>query len=170
MIDMMKIQKDMPLLEHYMYLNTAAASAMPQPVVDEMTSYLQKQASIGPYLPSFRQETYEQVEKIREKAALFIGAEQEEIAFVPNGSMAINYVSGGLQWEQGDEVIVLDTEMLSNYVPWLALQQQGVHLKVLKTNADYLVDLQALEQLITPQTRLIAFAHMSNALRCPSAC
>lgn len=41
---------------------------MPQPVVDVMTSYLQKQASIGPYLPSFRQETYEQVERIREKA------------------------------------------------------------------------------------------------------
>lgn len=163
MIDMMKIQKNMPLLEHYMYLNTAAASAMPQTVVDEMTNYLQKQASIGPYLPSFRQETYEQVERIREKAALFIGAKQEEIAFVPNGSMAINYVSGGLQWEQDDEVIVLDTEMLSNYVPWLALQQQGVHLKVLKTNADYMVDLEALKQLITPQTRLIAFAHMSNA-------
>lgn len=34
--------------------------------------------------------------------------------------------------ETGDEVIVLDTEMLSNYVPWLALQQQGVQLKVLK--------------------------------------
>lgn len=163
MIDMKKIQKDMPLLEHYIYLNTAAASAMPQPVVDEMTSYLQKQASIGPYLPSFRQETYEQVELIREKAALFIGARQEEIAFVPNGSMAINYVAGGLQWEQGDEVIVLDTEMLSNYVPWLALQQQGVCLKVLKTNADYIVDLQVLEQLITSQTKLIAFAHMSNA-------
>ena len=67
MIDMRKIQQDMPLLEHYIYLNTAAASAMPQPVVDEMTSYLQKQASIGPYLPSFRQETYAQVERIREK-------------------------------------------------------------------------------------------------------
>ncbi|WP_155592325.1 aminotransferase class V-fold PLP-dependent enzyme [Lysinibacillus cavernae] len=163
MIDMMKIQKDMPLLEQYIYLNTAAASAMPQPVVDVMTSYLQKQASIGPYLPSFRQETYEQVERIREKTALFIGATKEELAFVPNGSMAINYVAGGLQWKHGDEVIVLDTEMLSNYVPWLALQQQGVELKVLKTNAEYMVDLQALAQLITPQTKLIAFAHMSNA-------
>ncbi|KGR85901.1 aminotransferase class V-fold PLP-dependent enzyme [Lysinibacillus boronitolerans] len=163
MIDMRKIQQDMPLLEHYIYLNTAAASAMPQPVVDAMTSYLQKQASIGPYLPSFRQETYAQVERIREKAALFIGAIKEEIAFMPNGSVAINYVAGGLQWKQGDEIIVLDTEMLSNYVPWLALQQQGVQLKVLKTNDEYMVDLYALEQLITPQTKLIAFAHMSNA-------
>lgn len=101
MIDMRKIQQDMPLLEHYIYLNTAAASAMPQPVVDAMTSYLQKQASIGPYLPSFRQETYTQVERIREKAALFIGAIKEEIAFMPNGSVAINYVAGGLQWKQG---------------------------------------------------------------------
>lgn len=84
----------MPLLEHYIYLNTAAASAMPQPVVDVMTSYLQKQASIGPYLPSFRQEIYAQVERIREKSALFIGAKKEEIAFVPNGSMAINYIAG----------------------------------------------------------------------------
>lgn len=163
MMDMMTIQKDMPLLGQYIYLNTAAASAMPQPVVNVMTSYLQKQASIGPYLPSFRKETYEQVEQIREKTALFIGAKKEEIAFVPNGSMAINYISGGIDWQSDDEVIVLDTEMLSNYVPWLALQQRGVHLKVLKTNADYMVDLQVLEQLITPRTRLIAFAHLSNA-------
>ncbi|WP_341299441.1 aminotransferase class V-fold PLP-dependent enzyme [Lysinibacillus sp. FSL H8-0500] len=163
MIDITRIQKDMPLLEHYIYLNTAAASAMPQPVVDVMTSYLQKQASIGPYLPSFRQETYEQVERIREKSALFIGAKKEEIALVPNGSMGINYIAGGLQWHKGDEVIVLDTEMLSNYVPWLALERQGVQLKVLPTNTEYMVDLQELEQLITPRTRLIAFAHMSNA-------
>jgi len=163
MIDMMTIHKDMPLLEQYIYLNTAAASAMPQTVVNVMTSYLQKQASIGPYLPSFRRDTYEQVERIREKTALFIGASKEEIAFMPNGSMAINYISGGLDWHQDDEVIVLDTEMLSNYVPWLALQQQGVRLKVLKTNAEYMVDLHELEQLITPNTRLIAFAHMSNA-------
>ncbi|XRD23693.1 hypothetical protein AABM34_14360 [Lysinibacillus fusiformis] len=47
MMDMMTIQKDMPLLEQYIYLNTAAASVMPQPVVNVMTSYLQKQASIG---------------------------------------------------------------------------------------------------------------------------
>ena len=162
-IDIKKIQKDMPLLDKYIYLNTAAASAMPQPVVDAMTSYIQKQASIGPYLPSFRQETYENIEIVREKSAVFIGAKKEEIAFVPNGSMAINFVSGGLQWEKGDEVIVLDTEMLSNYVPWLALKQQGVHFKVFKTNLNYMVDLEKLEKFITPKTKMIAFAHMSNA-------
>lgn len=162
-IDIKKIQKDMPLLDKYIYLNTAAASAMPQPVVDAMTSYIQKQASIGPYLPSFRQETYENIDIVREKSAVFIGAKKEEIAFVPNGSMAINFVSGGLQWEKGDEVIVLDTEMLSNYVPWLALKQQGVHFKVFKTNLNYMVDLEKLEKFITPKTKMIAFAHMSNA-------
>jgi len=162
-IDIKKIQKDMPLLDKYIYLNTAAASAMPQPVVDAMTSYIQKQASIGPYLPSFRQETYENIDIVREKSAIFIGAKKEEIAFVPNGSMAINFVSGGLPWEKGDEVIVLDTEMLSNYVPWLALKQQGVHLKVFKTNLNYMVDLEKLEKFITPKTKMIAFAHMSNA-------
>ncbi|AVK84801.1 cysteine desulfurase [Lysinibacillus sp. B2A1] len=162
-IDIKKIQKDMPLLDKYIYLNTAAASAMPQPVVDAMTSYIQKQASIGPYLPSFRQETYENIEIVREKSAILIGAKKEEIAFVPNGSMAVNFVSGGLQWEKGDEVIVLDTEMLSNYVPWLALEQQGVHLKIFKTNLNYMVDLDKLEKFITPKTKMIAFAHMSNA-------
>lgn len=162
-IDIKKIQKDMPLLDKYIYLNTAAASAMPQPVVDAMTSYIQKQASIGPYLPSFRQETYENIDIVREKSAIFIGAKKEEIAFVANGSMAINFVSGGLPWEKGDEVIVLDTEMLSNYVPWLALKQQGVHLKVFKTNLNYMVDLEKLEKFITPKTKMIAFAHMSNA-------
>lgn len=162
-IDIKKIQKDMPLLDKYIYLNTAAASAMPQPVVDAMTSYIQKQASIGPYLPSFRQETYENIDIVREKSAILIGAKKEEIAFVPNGSMAVNFVSGGLQWEKGDEVIVLDTEMLSNYVPWLALEQQGVHLKIFKTNLNYMVDLDKLEKFITPKTIMIAFAHMSNA-------
>ncbi|WP_257349824.1 aminotransferase class V-fold PLP-dependent enzyme [Pseudalkalibacillus decolorationis] len=162
-INIEKIRKDMPLHEKYAYLNTAAASAMPQPVVDVITDYLQKQASIGPYLPAFRKETYAKVELIREKAAAFIGATKEEVAFVPNGSMPINYVSGGLHWHKGDEVIVPDTEMLSNYVPWLALEKKGVKLNVLKTGTDCVIDVKELEKLITPNTRLITFAYMPNA-------
>ena len=53
MIDMRKIQQDMPLLEHYIYLNTGFASAMPQPVVDEMTSYLQNKQVLVPTCPLF---------------------------------------------------------------------------------------------------------------------
>ncbi|WP_126428777.1 aminotransferase class V-fold PLP-dependent enzyme [Brevibacillus marinus] len=163
-MDIAQIRKDTPLHEQYSYINTAAASAPPRQVVEAIADYLHKTASLGPYLPSFRRETYAKVDEIREKAGAFIGASAREIAFVKNGTEAINFIAGGLAWNEGDEVILADLEFHSNFVPWLKLQREGkIKLKVLKTDNSGVISVAELEKLITPRTRLITVSHLPNA-------
>ncbi|WHX32122.1 aminotransferase class V-fold PLP-dependent enzyme [Brevibacillus agri] len=148
----------------YTYLNTAAASVPPQQVVDTMVAYLQKTATVGPYLPAFRRDIYAKVDAIRETAAAFIGAAREEIAFAKNGTEGINMIASGIRWHEGDEVILADLEFHSNYVPWKRLAEQGkIKLVVLRTDASGVISIRQLEQLITPRTRLITVSHLPNA-------
>lgn len=163
-MDIARIRKETPLHENYSYINTAAASAPPQQVVDAMVEYLQKTASLGPYLPAFRKEVYARVDQIRGKAANYIGANTSEVAFTKNGTEAINFVANGLQWNQDDEVILADLEFHSNYVPWLKLQNEGkIKLKVLKTDKSGVIDVDQLADMITSKTRLITVSHLPNA-------
>ncbi|UFJ39259.1 aminotransferase class V-fold PLP-dependent enzyme [Brevibacillus humidisoli] len=163
-MDIQKIRQDTPLHQQYAYINTAAASAPPQQVIDAMTGYLQKTTSVGPYLPAFRREVYAKVDEIRAKTAAFIGAKPSEIAFTKNGTEAINFVASGLNWNEGDQVILADLEFHSNYVPWLKLQNdRNVKLTVLKTDKSGVIRLDALEQAITPNTKLITVSHLPNA-------
>jgi cysteine desulfurase/selenocysteine lyase len=64
-----------------------------------------------------------------------------------------------------DEIIVSEMEHHSNIVPWqMACEDRGAHIKVLPFDDDGVLQLEKLEALITPKTRLIAVAHVSNAL------
>ena len=159
-----QIRSDTPLHKQYTYLNSAAASAPPQSVVDTMVNYLQKTASVGPYLPAFRRETYLQIEEIRGKVAGFIGANRTEIAWAKNGTEAIHFVAGGIPWKPGNEVILTDIEFHSNYVPWMKLQaEEKIRLKVVKTGPNGMISVNKIANMITSRTRLITISHLSNA-------
>lgn len=163
-MNIQQIREDTPLHESYAYFDTAAASAPPRQVIDNMTDYLKKTSSLGTYLPSFRKEVYAKVDEIREKAADLIGASSNEIAFTKNGTEGINFVANGLKWNQGDEVILADFEFHSNFVPWLRLQKEGnISLKILKTDKSGVISVEELTQLISPRTRLITVSHLPNA-------
>lgn len=154
----------MPLHEKYIYMNSAAASPPPQQVVDTIIDYLQKTASLGPYLPTFRKEVYQKVDETREKVGKFIGAEASEIAFVKNGTEGINYIANGLTWTEGDEIILADLEFHSNYTPWLKLaDKKKVSLKIIKTNKSGMIDVNLIEKEITSRTKLITISHLPNA-------
>ncbi|WP_211453716.1 aminotransferase class V-fold PLP-dependent enzyme [Collimonas antrihumi] len=158
------IREDLCLDSGIVYLDNAAASVMPRQVLKAVTGYLERTATVGPYLPSFRRETYAKLETIRASTAAFIGATTEEIAFNKNGSEGISLVAQGIDWQEGDEVIITDFEMLSNLTPWLLLQQAGrILVRTVVSNAQGLLDLEALAALITPRTRLISITHLPNA-------
>lgn len=163
--DLEQIRQDTPLFARYIYLDAAAASPPPRPVVQAMVTYLERLAEWGPYLPRFRAETYDRVEDIRRKAAEFIGASPEEVAFTRNGTEGINLVAEGLTWQEGDEIVLLDIEFHSNYVPWLRLaKEKGVRLRVIKTSEDGLVSPDMVLSAISHRTRLVTLTHVSNAL------
>lgn len=158
------IRNDLCLDPGIAYLDNAAASVMPRQVLQAVTGYLERTATTGPYLPSFRRETYARLEEIRASTAAFIAASSEEIAFNKNGSEGISLVAQGLDWQEGDEVIITDFEMLSNLTPWLLLQQtRRILVRTVVSNAHGLLEPLALAALMTPRTRLISVTHLPNA-------
>ncbi len=146
------------------YLDNAAASAPPSEVIDAMSQYLELTSTIGPYEPIFRANTYAQIAEIRSKTAGFLGANPTEISFTKNGSEAISIIAQGVQWQPGDEIIISDNEMLSNLVPWLAIQQtKGVKIVTVATDEQTLIQPAVLESLLTSRTRLVSITHVSNS-------
>ncbi|QMU98598.1 aminotransferase class V-fold PLP-dependent enzyme [Microbacterium esteraromaticum] len=147
----------------YVYFDSAAAAPPVPEAVDAAVSYLQRTAAEGPYVPSFRREVYERIEEVRAAVAGFLQAAPEEIAFTRNGTEAISLVARGIRWQRGDEVIVPDTEMLSNIAIWRMLEAEvGIRVVPFAADADGMLDPQRLAAAITPRTRLITFVALSN--------
>lgn len=163
-MDVNTIRSDSPVTRRYAYFDTAAASAPPAPVIDAVTAYLARTRDDGPYLPAFRKETYRAVEEVRSKVASLINAQADEIAFTKNATEAICIVAQGIAWNPGDEVIVFDTEILSNLVPWLRLAEtRGVKVVRVVARDDGRIDPDDVAAAITPRTRLITFSSLVNS-------
>lgn len=158
-----KIVSDSPVSARYAYFDTGAAAPPPKPVIDRVKAYLDETAESGTYLPSLRKRVYKDLEATRTKTARFIGAKPEEIAFTKNGTEAICLIAQGIDWAEGDEIIVPETEMLSNLSVWLQLEQQrGVRVVRAKASLEGLLDANELAASVTDRTRLISFVALSN--------
>ncbi|EBW9463909.1 aminotransferase class V-fold PLP-dependent enzyme, partial [Salmonella enterica subsp. enterica serovar Panama] len=103
------------------------------------------------------------IERTREKMAKFIHATAKEIAFTKNGTESICLVARGIDWQEGDEIILPDTEMLSNVSVWhLLAKEKKLSLVPLKATAEGMIEPDSLRKLITPKTRLVSFVALSN--------
>jgi cysteine desulfurase / selenocysteine lyase len=163
-MDSHTLSQDSPSAHGLAYFDTAAASAPPQGVIRAVENYLERTQRDGPYLPAFRQETYQALESIRAKAAAFLNAQPQEIAFVKNTTEGICVVAQGIDWRAGDEVIVPDTEILSNLAPWLRLQAvRGIKVVRVLAGPDGRIDPATVQQALTPRTRLITFSSLINS-------
>ncbi|SAL35204.1 aminotransferase, class V [Caballeronia choica] len=153
-----------PLTATTVYMDTAAASLPPDVVLDEARRYLLDTGHVGIYLPSFRKETYARVEAVRARLAAFLGAGAHEIAFTKNATEAISLVARGIDWRPGDEILVADTEMLSNLLPWRRLEQtHGVVVRMIAADAAGMLAPESFADAITPRTRLVTFSHVPNS-------
>ena len=158
------IRSDTPLTASTIYLDTAAASLPPDAVLDAVRDYLRDTGHVGIYLPAFRKQTYARVEAVRAATARFLNADADEIAFTKNASEAISLIARGIDWKAGDEILVADTEMLSNLLPWRRLEvTHGVVVRMVPANAEGLLSAEAFEAAITPRTRLLTFSPLPNS-------
>jgi cysteine desulfurase/selenocysteine lyase len=108
-------------------------------------------------------------EAAREKARAFVNAaEAREIVFVRGTTEGINLVAqsfGRQRVGEGDEVVITALEHHSNIVPWqLLCEEKKAHLKVIPIDHTGEVKVDELERLLTPRTRIVSVAHVSNAL------
>ncbi|MEC7535284.1 MAG: cysteine desulfurase [Pseudomonadota bacterium] len=152
------------------YLDTAASAQKPQAVVDAMNRALGSDYATvhrGVYGRSAQMTLG--YEAARRRAAGFMGARSEnEIVFVRGATEAINLVAaswGMANIGEGDRIVLSTLEHHSNIVPWqMVAERTGAQIDVCPLTEDHRIDLGALEALLTPRTKLVSLAHVSNVL------
>lgn len=174
--DVARIREDFPILKRLVhgkplvYLDNSASTQKPQAVIDAMARfYADGYSNVhrGVYLLS--EEATRSFEEARDKVRAFLGArETREIVFVRGTTEAINLVAhtwGRRHVGEGDEVLVSGLEHHSNIVPWqLLCEEKRARLRVLPIDDRGELMLDRLDELLTPRTRILAVAHISNAL------
>jgi len=174
--DVQRIRQDFPILNQrvnrqpLVYLDNAATSQKPRHVIEAITRYYElDNANIHRGVHSLSQRATDDYESARETVRRFLGAaESREIIFVRGATEAINLVAqayGRANVAAGDEVLITALEHHSNIVPWQVLcEEKGAKLKVVPVADSGELQLEAMDVLITPRTKLLAVAHVSNAL------
>ncbi len=171
-----KVRRDFPILSSnvhgkpLVYLDNAASSQKPQPVLDAIQDYYTAQHSNVHrgvhYLSGLATQKYEEA---RVKIQNFINAGSEnEIIFVRGATEAINLaaaVFGKKNLKQGDEVLITELEHHSNIVPWqLICEEKGARLRVAPINDCGEVIMDKFESMLTSNVKIAAISHVSNAL------
>ena len=152
------------------YLDTAATAQKPQAVIDAMSHALGSDYATvhrGVYGRSAQMTLG--YEAARRRVADFMGARSEnEVVFVRGATEAINLVAaswGMTQIGEGDRIVLSTLEHHSNIVPWqMVAERTGAQIDVCPLTEDHRIDLGALEALLTPRTKMVSLAHVSNVL------
>ncbi len=174
--DVERIRRDFPVLSQtvngrpLVYLDNAASSQVPVMVIERGSQYLQQEHSNihrGVHYLSMKATTA--YEGAREKVKRFINArEAKECIFVRGATEGINLVMHGYGRKfigAGDEIIISAMEHHANIVPWQMLcEEKGARLRVIPMNDAGELLLDEYDALLNEKTKLVAIAHVSNAL------
>ncbi len=174
--DVDTIRKDFPILSTEMrghplaYLDSAASAQKPRAVIEAISDfYSAHYANIHRGVYQLSAEATIRYEGVRERVARFIGApDPREIVFVRNATEAINLVArsfGDTGIGAGDEIVLTEMEHHANIVPWQMLADRvGARIRVAGISDAGELDVDHLESLLGPKTKLLAFLQVSNAL------
>ena len=174
--DVAAVRREFPILSRLVrgkplvYLDNGASAQRPNAVIDAVDDYERHHhANIHRGVHALSQEATSLYEGARDRLVRFINARsRHEIIFVRGTTEAINLVAQSYArplLKAGDEVLITYLEHHANIVPWqLVCEQTGATLKVAPMDSRGEIHLETVEALMSPRTRLFAFAHVSNAL------
>jgi cysteine desulfurase/selenocysteine lyase len=173
--DVARIRADFPILSRLVhgkplvYLDNGASAQKPKAVLDTIQrAYADEYANVHRGLHYLSNTSTQRFEDARMSVQRFLNAPSEnEIIFTSSITAAINLVASslGATFKAGDEIVLSIMEHHSNIVPWHFLRERhGCVLKWAPITDDGVLDLEALDRLIGPRTRLVAITHMSNVL------
>ncbi|KAL7139384.1 hypothetical protein ABFS83_09G046900, partial [Erythranthe nasuta] len=167
---------DFPILhqelngKRLVYLDNAATSQKPEPVLNALRNYYEAyNSNVHRGIHYLSAKATDEYELARQKIANFINAsEGREIVFTRNATEAINLVAyswGMSNLKKGDEVVLTIAEHHSSIVPWqFVAQKTGAVLKFVSLTEDEVPDLGKLRETLSRQTKLVVVHHVSNVL------
>jgi cysteine desulfurase/selenocysteine lyase len=171
-----EIKKLFPILDQQVnghplvYLDNAATSQKPIQVIEAIENYYRKcNSNVHRGVHTLGNMATDEYEGAREKVRKFINAkETAEVIFTRGTTTSLNTVAYGYArkfLKEGDEIVITQVEHHSNLIPWQqAAKATGATLKYIPLQQDGTISLEAAEQTITPQTKIVAMGHVSNVL------
>ena len=175
-LDAERVRKDFPILERtingrpLVYLDSGASSQRPLPVLRAVEEYeTHSHANVHRGVHALSQAATEAFEGARERVRRFINARStKEIIFVRGTTEGINLVAQSYarpRFKPGDEILITALEHHANIVPWqMVCEQTGCTLKVAPIDRRGELVFDEFQKLLSPRTKLVAVAHVSNAL------
>ena len=163
-------REDFPMLnQDIIYLDNGATTFKPQCVIDKMNEYYEKysaNAHRGDYSISYKVDV--EYESARKTVAEFIGADTDEIVFTSGDTASLNYIATGFfdnLLEPGDEIIITNAEHASNVLPWFRLaNKHDLKINYIPLDSNLHVTLENLKTVVTPKTKVIAIAEITNVV------
>jgi cysteine desulfurase/selenocysteine lyase len=154
---------EFPVTKKFIYLDHAAVAPLSKRVKDTVNKFLTEATEAAFFKYSY---WMGRVEEIRGRCAELVGSEKEEIAFIKNTSHGISLVAEGLDWKEGDNVIIFEKEFPSNIYPWLNLERKGVKVKFIPARGN-MIYIDDIEEMIDANTRLLSISSVqfSNGFR-----
>jgi cysteine desulfurase/selenocysteine lyase len=175
-LDVERVRRDFPILatrvngHPLVYLDSAASSQRALPVIRAVEDYeTHSHANVHRGVHALSQAATAAFEGARERVRRFLNARStREIIFVRGTTEGINLVAQAYarpRFGPGDEILISALEHHANIVPWqMVCQQTGCTLKVAPINRRGELEFEEFVRLLSPRTRLVAIAHVSNAL------
>lgn len=173
--DIQQVRRDFPMMRKNMsgkpliYFDSAATTQKPHCVIDALNRfYSEEYATVHRAVYEIAAKATEGYAAVRTKVQQFIGAkEEEEIVFTRGTTDALNLVAYSLGErfiDEGDEIIISVMEHHSNIVPWQLLAgRKGARLRWIPIDQNGELDLEAFKRLLSPRTKIVSIAHISNA-------
>ena len=172
-----QIREDFPALRQevhghpLVYLDNAATTQKPRVVIDALVHFYERDnANVHRGIHELSNRATAAYEAARARTARFINARSpDEIVFTRGTTEGINLVAsawGNAKIKRGDQILLTEMEHHSNIVPWqLLAARTGARLIYLPVTGDEgLLDLERLDNLLTPRVKLFAMVHISNSL------
>ncbi len=175
MFDIKAVRDDFPILQQQVngkplvYFDNAATAQKPKVVEEAIKNYYDTiNANIHRGVHTLSQLATDAYEESRKKVQQHLNAKEDrEIIFTPGTTFGINLVASGFGalLKAGDEVLISAMEHHSNIVPWqFACERSGATLKVIPMNKQGELIMDEFDALLSPNTKVLAVSHISNAL------
>jgi cysteine desulfurase / selenocysteine lyase len=176
-LDVAAIRADFPILNQdvrpgvpLIYLDNAATSQKPLPVIGAMDDYYRRyNANVHRGIHKLSDEATNAYEDARKRIGKFINAASfREVIFTRNTTESINLVAWSwarANLKAGDVILSTEMEHHSNIVPWqLLAAQTGVEVRYVPVTEDGRLDMEGFQRLLADRVKLVAVTHMSNVL------
>lgn len=151
------------------YFDNGATTLKPKilsEAISDYYNYYSSNAHRGDYSLSIKASN--QYEKTRELVSNLINANKNEIAFTSGTTDSLNKIIFGYfkyKLNKDDEVLITKSEHASNILPWFELADEiGIKIKYIELTPNYEVTLENVKKAITPKTKAISLAHITNVV------